>query len=129
MFKNPVNGKYLASGQNGGNLLFKDKLKLISRPSIYLNFKNTKNNILFDDSLLYLNNELLPKYKIKSKCKWYEMFKINTRRDKSDKIKIARFDESLHILYLFDPLTFKYFKLTQNKNESNIKCQKLDGNK
>ena len=80
--------------------------------------------------MLILNNDLLPKYKLKSKCNWFSIVKMNKKRSKwEDKLRISRFD-SKNGLFLFDPLYFHFINLKGNKDlNSNpvIKCYILNG--
>ena len=84
--------------------------------------------------MLILNNDLLPKYKLKSKCNWFSIVKMNKKRSKlENKLRISRFD-SKNGLYLFDPLNFNFINLNQNDKgdvSSNpiIKCRILHGMK
>ena len=84
------------------------------------------------DKLLILNNDLLPKYKLKSKCNWFSIVKMNKKRSKiKDKLKISRFD-SKNGLFLFDPLNYNFINLKENERgdlNSNpiIECHILHG--
>ena len=98
-------------------------------------FKDNQLLKLFNNEnqrLSILNNDLLPKYKLKSKCNWFSIVKMNKKRSKlENKLRISRFD-SKNGLFLFDPLSFNFINLKQNeKRNSNttsvVKCQIFHG--
>ena len=84
------------------------------------------------DEILILNNDLLPKYKLKSKCNWFSIVKMNKKRSKlENKLRISRFD-SKNGLFLFDPLSLNFINLIENHQSNRdknsiIKCKILDG--
>ena len=151
-FQNLANGKFMTSDKSG-NLGFKT-IDEIKSKTVNLNLKRQGNFIQYSkiiifltllnvlkgkdqieqDELLILNNDLLPKYKLKSKCNWFSIVKMNKKRSKfEDKLKISRFD-SKNGLFLFDPLNFHFINLKQNeKQDLNpnpvIKCYILNGTK
>ncbi len=149
-FQNLANGKFMASDKSG-NLGFKT-IDEITNKTVNLNLKRQGNfvqsskifiiltllNVLKakptkeQDEFLILNNDLLPKYKLKSKCNWFSIVKMNKKRSKlENKLRISRFD-SKNGLFLFDPLNFHFINLKENKpqrlnSNSYIKCHFLYG--